>query len=152
MNIIRSQYSPPPTINDTINLGFEQVQNALTQQQECNMHFNAHIGSLEVTSQCIDSKIDVLLAKMDDSYPTSHKYQHTSSPPDDPLLPPGQGHTFKCTRSTIIMPNVNDVTAQPEIMIAHHPSFVKNPYLCKQNYALTKTNKTKIKNKNKNKK
>jgi len=90
MNIICSQYSPPPTINDTINLGFEQVQNALTQQQECNMHFNAHIGSLEVTSQCIDSKIDVLLAKMDDSYPTSHKYQHTSSPPDDPLLPPGQ--------------------------------------------------------------
>jgi hypothetical protein len=43
------------------------------------------------------------------------------------------------------MPNVNDVTAQPEIMIAHHPSFVKNPNLCKQNYALTKTNKTKIK-------
>jgi hypothetical protein len=30
-NTMRPQYTPPPAINDTINLRFEQVQNALTQ-------------------------------------------------------------------------------------------------------------------------
>jgi hypothetical protein len=88
--ILQPQTVQTPTLHDSINQPFEQVQNALNQQQEYNIHFDAHIGSLEVTSQCIDSKIDVLLARIDDNYPTSHKYQCTSSPLHDTLLLPGQ--------------------------------------------------------------
>ncbi len=77
-------------LTDSIDLCFEQVKTALNQQQECNLWFDARIGSLENTMKSIDNKIDFLLTRMEYNYPTTNKLPHTSSPAADSSFPPGQ--------------------------------------------------------------
>jgi hypothetical protein len=64
-------------VNTKINNRFDSIHAELNIQRECNARFDARISNLEITTQSIDDKIDLVLDRLASSSP-SHKIQKTS--------------------------------------------------------------------------
>jgi len=74
-----SQPSPPHMmINNEISNKFDSIHTELNIQRECNARFDARISNLEITTQSIDDKIDLVLERLASTSP-SHKIQKNSS-------------------------------------------------------------------------
>jgi hypothetical protein len=80
------------TLSSTVDHKFNQLQLEMTSQKEINARFDTRIGNLETSTKSIDSKIDVIQARL---APTPHsllpiKYKKpptkTSLIPEGPLL------------------------------------------------------------------
>jgi hypothetical protein len=64
--------SPKSSISSDVDAKFESIRIEMNNQRDCNARFDARISSLELSTQSIDSKLDLILARLaPPSSPTS---------------------------------------------------------------------------------
>lgn len=115
------QQATDKALNDSIDLHFEQVKVALNQQQECNAKFDARIGSLEITTQSMDTKWTYSLHKWITTILQLINYLAYHLPLQTLCFNLGKCLISKCIRSIFTMPNPHKFTDHSGMKKFCHP-------------------------------
>jgi len=98
--------TPTPSQNsDEMEIKFNQIRAEMNHQRECNIHFDACISSLELRTQSIDSKIDMVLNRF--APPDSPTYKIQKNMPSqlsDVLLYPRRNSAFHTDTQGVMEP------------------------------------------------
>jgi hypothetical protein len=78
----------PPNASD-LDKKIESIRIEINAQRERNIHFDARITSLEVSTRSIDSKIDQVLAHLAPPTSPTHKMQRINTTCDESMPCPG---------------------------------------------------------------